>query len=236
MPDGVVVRKVNRADPAVIEGLQEAGVVTVHETGAGAATLLPPVIRPIQQGIRIAGSAVTVSLQPGDNLMIHAAVEVIELGDVLVVAPTSSSDDAMIGHGMFGELLAVSVTSRGCRGLVIDGGVRDVAELRRMGFPVWSKTIHAAGTTKSGPGSVNGRVICAGVPISAGDVVIADDDGVAVVGRERAGEVLEASQRRLLKEEETRARLAAGELGLDIYGFRSRLEGLGVRWVDSSEQ
>lgn len=228
MSDRIVVRKIRRAEPEVVDGLGVAGVATVHE--AGAAALLPPVIRPIQQGARIAGPAVTVSCQAGDNIMIHAAVEMIEPGDVLVVAPTSPSD-----HGMFGELLAVSVTGRGCRGLIIDGGVRDVADLRSMGFPVWARTIHAAGTTKSEPGSVNGPVVCAGVGVSPGDVVIADDDGVAVVERERAAEVWEAARRRLEKEEETRARLAAGELGVDFYGFRSRLEDLGVRWVDSSE-
>ncbi|MGH8957126.1 MAG: 4-carboxy-4-hydroxy-2-oxoadipate aldolase/oxaloacetate decarboxylase [Acidimicrobiia bacterium] len=229
MVDGIVVRSIKRAERGVIEGLQAAGVATVHE--AGATALLPPGIRPIQQGARIAGSAVTVSCEPGDNIMIHAAVEVIKPGDVLVVAPTSPAD-----HGMFGELLAVSVTNRGCRGLVIDGGVRDVADLRTMGFPVWARSIHAAGTTKSEPGSVNARVVCAGVTVSPGDVIVADDDGVVVVERERAAEILESARRRLHQEEETRARLSSGELGLDLYGFRSRLEGLGVRWVDSSEE
>jgi 4-hydroxy-4-methyl-2-oxoglutarate aldolase len=229
MDEGIVVRRIRRAAPEVIEGLQEAGVATVHE--AGATGLLPSVIRPIQQGTRIAGSAVTVSCAPGDNIMIHAAVEVLEPGDVLVVTTPSQSD-----HGMFGELLAVSVTSKGCRGLVIDGGVRDVADLRSMGFPVWARSIHAAGTTKSRAGSVNAPIVCAGVSISPGDVVIADDDGVVVVAGERATEVFEAAQLRLLREKETRARLASGELGLDIYGFRARLEGLGVRWVDNSEE
>jgi 4-hydroxy-4-methyl-2-oxoglutarate aldolase len=163
--------------------------------------------------------------------MIHAAVEVLEPGDVLVVTTPSQSD-----YGMFGELLAVSVTSKGCRGLVIDGGVRDVADLRRMGFPVWARSIHAAGTTKSRAGSVNAPIVCAGVTTSPGDVVVADDDGVVVVARERATEVFEAAQLRLLKEKETRARLSSGELGLDLYGFRVRLEGLGVRWIDNSEE
>ena len=229
MSDRVVVRNISRVSAEIIEGLQAAGVATVHE--AGAAALLAPVIRPIQQGARIAGSAITVACQPGDNIMIHAAVEVIQPGDVLVVAPTTPAD-----HGMFGELLAVSVTKRGCRGLVIDGGVRDVADLRRMGFPVWARTIHAAGTTKTEPGSVNRPVICAGAEVSPGDIVIADDDGVVVVERERAAEILEAASRRIEKEGETRARLAAGELGLDLYGFRPRLEDMGVRWVDSPEE
>jgi 4-hydroxy-4-methyl-2-oxoglutarate aldolase len=226
---GTIVKKIRRAAPDVIAGLEAAGVATVHE--AGAISLLPPEIRPIQEGSRIAGSAVTVSCPPGDNIMIHAAVEVIEPGDVLVVATTSPSP-----HGMFGDLLAVSVTTRGCRGLVIDAGIRDVADLRGMGFPVWARIIHAAGTTKAGSGSVNLPVLCAGVSVRPGDVVVADDDGVAVVERERAEEVLAAARRRLQKEEETRSRLAAGELGLDIYGFRQRLADLGVRWVDTLEE
>jgi 4-hydroxy-4-methyl-2-oxoglutarate aldolase len=226
MDEGIVVKKIRRADPLVIEGLAEAGVATVHE--AGAIRLLPAMIKPIQQGTGIAGSAVTVSCPPGDNLMIHAAVEVLTPGDVLVVTAPSESD-----RGMFGELLAVSVRSKGCRGLVIDAGVRDVADLRNMGFPVWARSIHAAGTTKSRPGSVNAPIACAGVAISPGDVVVADDDGVVVIERERATDVLEAARLRLLRVEETRARLRAGELGLDLYGFRARLEGLGVRWVDT---
>ncbi|MEX0700035.1 MAG: 4-carboxy-4-hydroxy-2-oxoadipate aldolase/oxaloacetate decarboxylase [Acidimicrobiia bacterium] len=226
---GTIVRKIRRAAPDVIAGLEAAGVATVHE--AGATSLLPPEIRPIQEGARIAGSAVTVSCPPGDNIMIHAAVEVIEPGDVLVVATTSPTS-----NGMFGELLAVSVTTRGCHGLVIDAGVRDVADLRGMGFPVWARTIHAAGTTKAGLGAVNLPVLCAGVSVRPGDVVVADDDGVVVIERERAKEVLEAARGRVQKEEETRSRLAAGELGLDIYGFRQRLADLGVRWVDTFEE
>lgn len=229
MAAGKVVRTIRRAEPGVIAGLSEAGVATVHE--AGAARLLPPGIRPIQQDARIAGSAVTVSCAPGDNIMIHAAVEVIEPGDVLVVAPTSPSY-----HGMFGELLAVSVTARGCRGMIIDAGVRDVADLRQMGFPVWAREIHAAGTAKATPGSVNVPISCGGVTVSPGDVIVADDDGVAVVERARAGDVLDAAYRRVQKEEETRARLVAGELGLDLYGFRSRLQDLGVSWLDSEEE
>jgi len=229
MTRGTIVRTIRRAEPDVIAGLEAAGVATVHE--AGAISLLPPEVRPIQSGARIAGSAVTVSCPPGDNIMIHAAVEVIEPGDVLVVATTSPSP-----YGMFGELLAVSVTTRGCRGLVIDAGVRDVADLRAMEFPVWARTIHAARTTKSGFGSVNLPILCAGVTIEPGDVMVADDDGVAVIGREQAEDVLEGARLRFAKEEQTRSRLAAGDLGLDIYGFRQRLADLGVRWVDTLEE
>ncbi|HKX75349.1 MAG TPA: 4-carboxy-4-hydroxy-2-oxoadipate aldolase/oxaloacetate decarboxylase [Acidimicrobiia bacterium] len=225
MDEGTVVRKIPRVRAELIEGLRATGVATVHE--AGAKGLLAPEIKPIQQGVCIAGSAVTVSCPPGDNLMIHAAVEVIEPGDVLVVATTAPAT-----HGMFGDLLAVSVSVHGAVGLVIDGGVRDVAELRRMGFPVWSRVIHVAGTTKTGVGSVNRPIVCAGVTVDPGDVVVADDDGVVVVERPRAEEVLDAARRRLVKEADTRVRLAAGELGLDLYGFRQRLTDLGANWVD----
>jgi 4-hydroxy-4-methyl-2-oxoglutarate aldolase len=162
--------------------------------------------------------------------MVHAAVEVIEPGDMLVVATTAPSM-----HGMFGELLATSVMARGCVGVVLDSGVRDVFDLRRMGLPVWSRAIHAAGTAKANPGSVNVPVVCAGVTVAPGDVVVADDDGVAVVERERAVAVLEAARLRLEREDEVRARLAAGELGVDLYGFRQRLEDLGVGWLDNPE-
>jgi 4-hydroxy-4-methyl-2-oxoglutarate aldolase len=230
MAEGVVVQEIERADPGVIAGLGRAGVATVHEA-AGGPGLLDPGIRPIQEGARTAGSAVTVSCAPGDNIMVHAAVEVIQPGDVLVVATTSPST-----HGMFGELLATSALKRGCRGLVIDAGVRDVADLRRMGFPVWSRAIHAAGTIKNTPGSVNVPVVIAGVTVEPGDVMVADDDGVVVVARERVEEVLAASRRRLQREEETRGRLQSGELGVDLYGFRERLEEMGVRWVDTLEE
>ena len=159
--------------------------------------------------------------------MVHAAVEVIEPGDVLVVATTSPST-----HGMFGELLATSVMAQGCVGVVVDAGVRDVSDMRDMGLPVWSRAIHASGTMKAAPGSVNVPLMCGGAAVGPGDVVVADDDGVAIVERERAVEVLEAARLRLEREEEARRRLAAGELGVDFYGFRERLEDMGVRWID----
>jgi 4-hydroxy-4-methyl-2-oxoglutarate aldolase len=228
MADGMVVRKVPRADAAIVAELGAAGVATVHE--AGAAGLLDPGISPIQQGARIGGSAVTVSCAPGDNIMVHAAVEMIEPGDVLVVTTTTPAD-----NGMFGELLATSVLTRGCAGVVVDGGVRDVSDLRLKGPPVWARVVHAAGTVKATPGSVNLPVACGGVTIRPGDVVVADDDGVVVIERERVGDVVVAVRARLAREDETRARLAAGELGLDLYGFRERLEEMGVRWVDAPE-
>jgi 4-hydroxy-4-methyl-2-oxoglutarate aldolase len=212
----------------VLAELGAAGVATVHE--AGGAGLLDPGIRPIQDGARIAGSAVTVSCAPGDNIMIHAAVEVIEPGDILVVSTTSPST-----NGMFGELLATSVIARGCAGVVVDAGVRDISDLRRMGLPVWSRAVHASGTVKATPGSVNVPIVCGGATVSPGDVVVADDDGVVVVERERAAQVLEAARERLKRETEVRARLAAGELGIDFYGFRERLEAMGVRWIDIPE-
>jgi 4-hydroxy-4-methyl-2-oxoglutarate aldolase len=222
----IVVRNIERADPETIQALQEAGVATVHEA-AGQGPLLDPGIRPVQTRSRVAGSAVTVSCAAGDNMMIHAAVEVVQPGDVLVVAPTSPSN-----HGMFGELLATSLAARGCRGLVIEAGVRDVAELRQMGFPVWSLAVHAQGTVKETPGSVNIPITIGGVEVAPGDVVVADDDGVAIVRRKDAGEVAEAARRRIEKEIETRKRLENGELGVDFYGLREKLEGLGVEWVD----
>jgi 4-hydroxy-4-methyl-2-oxoglutarate aldolase len=228
MSEGVVVRNVPRVDGEILAELGSAGVATVHE--AGGAGLLDPGIRPIQDGARVAGSAVTVSCAPGDNIMIHAAVEVIEPGDVLVVATTSPST-----HGMFGELLATSVIARGCAGVVVDAGVRDISDLRRLGLPVWSRAVHASGTVKATPGSVNVRIVCGGATVGPGDVVVADDDGVVVVERDRATQVLEAARVRLKREAEVRARLAAGELGVDLYGFRQRLEAMGVRWIDASE-
>lgn len=225
----MVVRTIDRADAGTIAGLGEAGVATAHEA-AGRVGLVDPGIRPIQEGVGVAGSAVTVLCAAGDNMMIHAAVEMVEEGDVLVVATTSPST-----NGMFGELLATSLRVRGCAGLVIDAGVRDVAVLRQMGFPVWARAIHSQGTVKETPGAVNIPITVGGARVVPGDVVVADDDGVMVVPRDTVTTVLDASRQRVAREEETRRRLQTGELGLDFYGLRGKLEDLGVRWVDGPD-
>jgi len=221
-----IVRNISRADAGVIEQLGAQGVATVHEA-QGRSGLLRPYMRPIYPAAKVAGSAITISCQAGDNLMIHAAIEVCRPGDVLVVTTTSESTD-----GMFGELLAASARAHGVLGLLIDAGVRDVADLTTMAFPVWAKAIHAQGTVKATAGSVNVPVVCAGAPIAPGDVVIGDVDGVVVVPRERAAEVLKLSQDRLAKEAKSRERLAKGELGLDFYGLRAKLAELGVQYED----
>lgn len=224
-----IVRNIQRADEAAIKTLGALGVATVHEA-QGRSGLMRPYMRPIYPSARAAGSAVTVLSQPGDNLMIHAAMEMCRPGDVLVVTTTSESTD-----GMFGELLAVSCRAHGVVGLVIDAGVRDVADLTSMDFPVWSKAVSAQGTVKSTAGSVNVPVVCAGAMVHPGDVIVADVDGVVVVPRAAAAEVARLSEERVAKEEKSRQRLRSGELGLDFYGLRAKLAELGVRYVDSGD-
>ena len=222
----VVVRSISRTPLSTVDALAPVGTATVHEA-IGRRGYLGVDITPIQQGLRVAGTAVTVLSHPGDNIMIHAAVEMCQEGDILVVANTAPST-----HGMFGDLLATSLMARGVRGLVIDAGVRDTADLREMGFGVWTRHVSCQGTVKATPGSVNVPVSIGGVTVNPGDVVCADDDGVVVVGREEADWALEKSNERLANEAATRTRLEAGELGVDFYGLRDKLAELGVEYID----
>jgi 4-hydroxy-4-methyl-2-oxoglutarate aldolase len=223
-----IFRNICRPDTNAVKLLGDLGVATVHEA-QNRTGLMRPYMRPIYPAAKMSGAAVTVSCQPGDNLMIHAAVEVCQAGDVLVVTTTAESTD-----GMFGDLLANSLQARGVQGLVIDAGVRDVADLTTMEFPVWSKAISAQGTVKATAGSVNIDVVCAGAIVRPGDVIVADVDGVVVVPRERAAEVAQLSDQRRIKEEKSRERLRAGELGLDMYGLRAKLKELGVEYIDEA--
>ncbi|GMA62878.1 4-carboxy-4-hydroxy-2-oxoadipate aldolase/oxaloacetate decarboxylase [Alicyclobacillus fastidiosus] len=221
-----IVKNISRPNQEDIAKLGELGAATVHEA-MGRTGLLKPYLRPVDAKMKVCGTAVTVSCHPGDNLMIHAAIEVCQPGDVLVVTVTSDNTD-----GMFGELLAVSARAHGVRGLIIDAGVRDTVEITEMNFPVFAKAVSAKGTVKATPGSVNVPVVCAGTLINPGDVIIGDADGVVCVPKEQVSEAIAQGQARIERENKTKARLAAGELGLDIYNLRPKLEALGVVYVE----
>ncbi|RXT07007.1 4-carboxy-4-hydroxy-2-oxoadipate aldolase/oxaloacetate decarboxylase [Ammoniphilus sp. CFH 90114] len=222
----VIVKNIERAGHTSVELLKPYGSATIHEA-MGRTGLMSPYLRPIYDSAKVCGTAVTVSCHPGDNLMIHAAIEMCKPGDVLVVTVTSDSTD-----GMFGELLAVSARSRGVQGLIIDAGIRDTTELTEMDFPVWAKAVSSKGTVKATPGSVNIPVVCAGVIVNPGDVIIGDRDGIVVVPKGEAETVAQASKARIEREDHVKDRLAKGELGLDIYSLREKLRALGVIYVD----
>jgi 4-hydroxy-4-methyl-2-oxoglutarate aldolase len=226
---GIAVRNIRRAPAAAVAQLARFGVATIHEA-MGRIGLLAPSIRPIYPGARVCGTAVTVLGHPGDNWMLHVAAELVQKGDVVVMGMSSENAD-----GMFGDLLATSFRARGALGLVIDASVRDTAELREIQFPVWSKAVNAKGTIKATVGSVNTPILCAGALVNPGDVIAGDDDGLVVIPAARAAEVAQAAESREQKETATRARLAAGELGLDIYDMRAKLAAAGLKYYDQPE-
>jgi 4-hydroxy-4-methyl-2-oxoglutarate aldolase len=226
----VVVRNIRRTEPELVKRLGALGVASAHEA-YGRFGLMKPYLRPVWSGAETSGTAVTVLAQPGDNWMIHVAVEQCQPGDILVVGCTTDNTD-----GMFGDLLATSLMARGVRGLIIDAGVRDAKALREMGFPVWSKAISAKGTVKATLGAVNVPVVCAGINVMPGDVVVADDDGVVVIGRKDAADVVAKGEKRVADEDGKRQKLAAGVLGLDMYNMREPLAKAGLIYVDELEE